>query len=102
MHKEDNNRIKKILDSLDGIQGAAAPDFFYTRLKARMQNELLGQPSAFIKLRPVLAAASLIAFLIINISTLRQLTHMQPEKNRKATIETFAAAYNLNTETVYE
>ena len=38
----DNNRNKKIEDilgSLDTNQRAPAPDFFYTRLKARMEGK---------------------------------------------------------------
>ena len=37
------NKVKTTLESLEGISPAEAPDFFYTRLQARMENELLGQ-----------------------------------------------------------
>ena len=36
MNKQD--KIEQILQSLDANQRASAPDFFYTRLKARMES----------------------------------------------------------------
>ena len=39
MNNEQNKKVEDILSSLDGVQKAVAPDFFYTRLKARMEKQ---------------------------------------------------------------
>src|SRR5690242_3005448 len=61
-----NNKIEDILGSLDGVQRASVPDFFYTRLKARMEKGLepQRQPSRF--LRPAYIIAGLLLILAIN------------------------------------
>ena len=33
----DNNKTEEILNSLDGLQRATSLDFFYTRLRAKME-----------------------------------------------------------------
>jgi hypothetical protein len=41
MNKGLNNRTEEILNSLDGVQRASTSDFFYTRLRARLEKETL-------------------------------------------------------------
>lgn len=69
----ESGKTDNILNSLDGVQRATAPDFFYTRLKARMEQGVEGslrQPSWF--LRPAYIAAALVlvfaanAFVLLN------------------------------------
>ena len=40
MNTERNKQAEEIINSLDGVKRASAPDFFYTRLKARMEKGL--------------------------------------------------------------
>ena len=69
---EDQNsdkRINKILGSLDGLQKAPAPDFFYTRLMSRLQHV---HTSAWEKItmilsRPTVAFACILMIVIINL-----------------------------------
>ena len=101
------NRINKILGSLDGLQKAGAPNYFYTRLIGRMQQELEPKRKPFFMLRPAFIAASLSLVLIINIVSLAQMNKKPEQKaavesGKPATIETFAKAYNLDTESLYE
>ena len=62
MSMEKNKRIEEILTGLDGVQRAAAPDFFYTRLRARMEKAV--EPLATRKrvLYPVYALAAVMTF----------------------------------------
>ena len=60
-----NNRSERILSSLDGLQKDIAPDFFYTRLIGRMQNELPEKKSRLL-LRPAVLTISLSVFLFLN------------------------------------
>ena len=100
---QDNKKIEDILNSLHNINRAEAPQFFYTRLKARMENELLQKPRPSFLLRPAFLTASLVIIFAINIITLKQsYRHEGSEKRESATIENFADYYNLTTEAVYE
>ena len=107
MKNKDQNRAERIMNSLDGLQRATAPDFFYTRLIGRMQNEMEIRPRPFFILRPVFITTALVVLFLVNIISLNQLnkkaeqnTAIGPEK--PATIESFAKAYNMETVSVYE
>ena len=101
-----NNKEEKILNSLAGLQKTTAPDFFYTRLIGRMQNELPEKKSRLL-LRPVILTVSLSVVLVLNIVALSTFNQQPKAKkilyqNESATIQSFANAYNLTAETVYE
>ncbi len=101
------NRAEKILNSLDGLQKAEVPDFFYTRLAGRMQNEIEIKRKPFFLLRPAFITTLLLVVLIINIISLTRLDKKPVQKdivktNKPATIESFAEAYNMQTESPYE
>ncbi len=98
------NKTEEILNSLDGMAKATAPDFFYTRLKARMEKELgkkenLKRPWI---LRPVFAIATLGVILLVNAAVIFQ----GNDNSESTTIETdtyqaIAAEFKLN-DTVLE
>lgn len=99
---ENNKRTERVMSSLDGLQKAAAPDFFYTRLTGRMQNEIEPAGKPFFILRPAFITVVLSLVFIINIFSLTQLNKQPKQINNPATIESFVTAYNMNTESVYE
>ena len=101
------NKEEKILNSLSGLQKAAVPDFFYTRLLGRMQNEMEPKRKPFLLLRPAFVTSALFAVLVINIFSIMQFDKTPQQKGtapsaKPATVESFADAYNLNTESVYQ
>ena len=106
MKSKFENREEAILNSIDDIQPAEIPPYFYTRLLARMQNELEEKKEPFFLLRPAFLTASLSVILAINIIFLFQFKGQEASpsgrSNRPATIESFADAYNFNTSSVYE
>ena len=107
MKNELTKREAAIMASLDGLQPAEVPPYFYTRLLARMQNELVKKKEPLFLFRPAFLTASLSLVLIVNIVFLVQskVQHRSPSSQRsdsEATIESFADAYNLNTTAVYE
>lgn len=72
----ENKKIEEILNSLDGVQKASAPDFFYTRLKAKMDSETSRvAPKRVWYVQPVYVAAILLfvvaanAFVFLNSKT---------------------------------
>ena len=98
-----NNRTEEILNSLDGLQKADAPDFFYTRLLGRMQNRLADNKRTAFILRPAFLTAALSIVLLFNIVSLNQL-HSKTKTTgveKAAGIDSFADAYNLNSTTAY-
>src|SRR6185503_5701328 len=66
MENKGNNNIGDILNSLDGSQRATAPDFFYTRLRARMEKGLVPEKTGGWKLRPVYIVTALVLALAVN------------------------------------
>ena len=98
-----NERIEQIMGSLDSIQKAAAPDFFYTRLTGKMQQEQ--EHRTIFVLRPAFITAVLTVLLIVNVLSLFT---MDKVKQGAATgpggagIESFAKAYDMNPGSVYE
>ncbi len=66
MNTDKNKRIEGILSGFDGAARASAPDYFYTRLKARMEKELVPEPDRKWILRPLYAFVALLLVLTIN------------------------------------
>ena len=107
---ENNNKAQRLLSSLDNIEKAAAPDFFYTRLVGRMQH-MQQESTIRLQLRPVILTICLSVVLCLNIIVLtRSNTVSEAKGNLPAvatngsenTVQSFANAYNLNAESVYE
>src|SRR5258705_5637179 len=64
-----NQRVEETLDSLDGIQRASAGPFFYTRLKAKLEQ---GEKSAWETIssfisRPAMVFATICVVLLLNV-----------------------------------
>jgi len=97
MNNESNKKMEQILESLDSSQRISVPDFFYTRLKARMQREQEKGKTSLIRLRPAYALIALAIVIIINISVI-----LEGEKTTEITItdnetaQSIAAEYSLN------
>jgi hypothetical protein len=96
MDNQKDKRIDEILGSLDRPQRATAPDFFYTRLKARMQKESGVEPvrpKSWV-LRPVIVMATLLLVLLLNafvfIQSGNDVSNVEDDS-----IQAIAAEYNL-------
>ena len=104
-NKFSNFQVESMMESLGGMQRAAAPNFFYTRLKAKMQ--LTEAKQTRLIFRPAFITAVLSVLLILNVVSLVRVDK-EPTQNTivkfdaSATIEAFANDYNLHTESVYE
>jgi hypothetical protein len=101
--KTANNRTEEILSSIDNIKSAAAPDFFYTRLKARLEkeNEVTGRPWY---LKPAYTFAALVIVLLINAVVLFKGNVVKANEgiSESDTMLSIAAEYNLNDNSVYD
>lgn len=111
MDNERNNRIEEVLSSLDGSKRAAAPDFFYTRLRARMLARLEGgerglanQNSRHWQLRPVYIISALLLVISINVFVfLKGQNETTTADNNESVQQSIASEYSLNdNNTVYD
>ena len=105
-----NEEIDAVLNSIDGINRAEAPPFFYTRLLAKMEEK--PQQTTLDKIlllltRPVMAVSILSVFLTLNIFAIYAMSTsanksggVTANTGQKA-LQNFAVEYNLNTTSVY-
>lgn len=78
----NDSRIDSVLNSLEGIQRAKAPDFMYTRLKGRMEQEFdQGGPLGRWLTRPVLALTIAAIILIANATTVVKMWEQSTHPN---------------------
>jgi hypothetical protein len=86
--------VEEHLQSLEGMQEATADEFFYTRLKARMEKELPKDNWNF-PLKPIWIIGTMAMFLVINIFMFSQRGISKRNNVSSAnTIESFAEAYD--------
>ena len=101
-NRSSTDSIDRIMGSLDNLHKATAPDFFYTRLKGKMQPA--ADKSNYLILRPAFITTVLSILLIVNVMSL--FTMNKPAKTKtgleNAGIEAFAKAYDMNSGSVYE
>ncbi|MEP0367081.1 MAG: hypothetical protein ABJN36_14545 [Cyclobacteriaceae bacterium] len=92
-----NKEIEATLNSLDGLQKAKAPEGFYERLQARMQNQ--AKPSGiWINILRYSAAA----MIILSLANGYLLFQNDTEEIASANIEDFTAAYFDDNTTLIE
>lgn len=101
--KNLHNKLGEILSSLDGVQRAAAPDFFYTRLQARMEKELT-TPAWIPFGKPVWLIATLMVCLVMNTLMIKQSKHTKTNStstNNSSSLQSFASEYELSSTVNY-
>jgi hypothetical protein len=99
MDTEMNKKIEEILSSLDGVKRASPPDFFYTRLKAKMEKELVPVAGRRRILYPAYALTALVVILLVNaavIFTRGDRNNDTASVNEGETLQSIAAEYNIN------
>lgn len=104
MNTEQNKKIEDLLSSLDKTARATAPDFFYTRLKARMEKELAPESPKPWVLRPAFAFAALILILIINAAVIftGNKTNNTVSADNTDVTQSIASEYRINSNLTYE
>jgi hypothetical protein len=98
MNKRTEDELEKTLEVVGSIKKAEMPPFFYTRLKARMENEKLTSGKPVWILKPAFAISLLIITMAINGLTLK--SFVQKNANKSSSInakEVFLNEYNIKT-----
>lgn len=88
------------LQLLDNMQEIGTDDFFYTRLKARMEARNAGEEWDFM-LRPTMAIAALSLLLALNGFLLFQFSSIEKSQTEGYSIQRFAADYNQSINSIY-
>ncbi|PWK26489.1 hypothetical protein LV89_02334 [Arcicella aurantiaca] len=77
------NKLEQTLNSLNGIESAEPKPYFYSRLHARMERELLTPKTVWgWYFKPIYALSAVVIVLIINILTFKNLqrTETNPQQ----------------------
>jgi len=108
LHNQEEE-IEAIINSLNHISRAEAPPFFYTRLHARLHEEV--KPTQLQQLigiltRPAFVVATLSFFVVLNgiaISSVLKESKVITESNtgNDGTIQSFAREFDLSVSTLY-
>ncbi len=98
MEKNITPLVDEHLLSLTGMQEVGTDDFFYTRLRARMEKD--EQPVWRFPVKPVWAVAVLFAFLLANSIMLLQ-DKKQATAVQAGGIQGFANSYDLSVSSSY-
>lgn len=93
MENESAPLVDEYLLSCQGMQEAGTDNYFYTRLKARMQRKNEQGGWGF-SLKPVWAIASLVLLLGVNSVMLMQKTTERKQSAQPASLQSFAEAYD--------
>lgn len=105
MNTDRNKKIEDILNSLDGINRAPVPDFFFTRVMARMERQQEGKTANRPwLLRPAFAFGISVAVLIVNAALLIQKQEKQsaPALADTEKFQSIASEYSLNDNVAYD
>jgi hypothetical protein len=92
-----NDEVDKTMQSFEGIEAASPKPFFYTRLKARMENQQQYLPKQVQwVLKPAFVFSTMAVILLLNIVSV---ANYSPKNNQATsnsqTLEGFAMEYGL-------
>lgn len=95
--KNIDKKIEETLNSLEGINRAEPKPFFYTRLKARMENEVSVSAYAARKLKSTLLVPMLACSLLLSVaSVFTALNYDNGSSTSLSSEEVFVQEYGLN------
>ena len=92
MKKMSNEQFEHEMNIISNLKEVGTPNFFYTRLKARMEKENLSNELAN-PLNPILVICALTLFLFMNSLLLKNDSNIV-NTNSSQEIEAFAASYD--------
>jgi len=92
MKNMSNEQFEQEMNIISNLKEVGAPNFFYTRLKARMDKEKLSNELAN-PLKPILVICALTFLLFINSLLLKSDSNIV-NTNSSQEMEAFAASYD--------
>ena len=92
MKNMSNEQFEQEMNIISNLKEVGAPNFFYTRLKARMEKEKLSNELAS-PFQPIIVICALTLFLFINSLLLKSDSNIV-NTNSSQEMEAFAASYD--------
>ena len=92
MKNMSNEQFEHEMNIISNLKEVGTPNFFYTRLKARMEKEKLSNEIVY-PLKPILVICALTLFLFINSLLLKNDSNIV-NTNSSQEMEAFAASYD--------
>ena len=103
LNHNNSNKVNEVLGSLDGIQRAKAPAFFYTRLKARLEREFDNAgPLVRLLTKPALALSFAAIILLLNTAVIMQLWQQDSTMTTTDNSTVVVADYTMGAYPVYD
>ena len=99
MERKSTSLVDEHLQTLQGMQEAGTDDFFYTRLKARMEKEN-SQPGWSFPLKPVWVVGTLALLLAVNGFMLSQ-QFKTKSTSSASSLQRFAESYDQSFSSSY-
>jgi hypothetical protein len=94
MKKDHTPLVDEHLQSLQGMQEAGTDDFFYTRLKARLEKDRSQQGWSF-PLKPAWVVGSLVLLLAVNgLCYHKNLNRLKHKRQHQLPCKVFAESYD--------
>lgn len=91
-----DQKIEDTLNSLSNLEQAEPKPFFYTRLKARMENELVVAQSNSFRLKPALLIPMVACTLLLTVMSVYTLTSHDSNAALLSGKDAFIQEYSLN------
>lgn len=88
------------LQFLNSMQEVGTDQFFYTRLRAKIEARKSGKEWGFV-IRPAPAIAALILLLVLNSLIFLQFSAKEKNQEERYAIQHFAADYNQSINSIY-
>lgn len=100
MKNTSTGLLEDHLQLLDDMQEVGTDDFFYTRLRARMEARNAGEEWGFM-LKPAMAIAALSLLLVLNGFLFYQFSTTEKSQSEVYSIQRFAADYDQSINSIY-
>jgi len=100
MKNTSTGLLEDHLQLLNNMQELGTDEFFYTRLRARMEARKAGEEWGFV-VRPALAIAALSLLLVLNGFLFFQFSATEKSQTEEYSIQRFAADYNQSINSIY-
>lgn len=98
MKKYSSKGVEEIIRSIDGIAPAAAPEYFYNKLRNRMENTIAAQASPKLLMRPAIVIAALFVCVVMNIFLITKQSKSRSDlvAPEQTGLSSFSEEYGLN------
>ncbi len=100
MNEHSNHLLEDHLHLLNNLEEVGTDEFFYTRLRSRIEARKAGEEWGFV-VRPAMAIAALSLLLVLNGFLFLQRPTTEKDQSEGYSIQHFAADHDLSINPIY-